>query len=586
MANKNANLFQKTKFIVKDFFDHWNIPAKEGYYLSNREFMAYAVGGMGVQGMGILTQYFAISMGVHLSYVYNFDQQIVLYTTWIVAILSLFRAPLVGWIIDNTETKWGKYRPYLLFTGLLSVVCFWLLAFIPNIFMPKAGEPYTEAKKWLVVGSYQLIYFIALTIYSFFSFGRVGLSQVITPNTNERTKLYSVGGVIDSLGPSIVQMLFPLIANGVYGQTGIVFKDQYGDWTAEQIKEAGLGFGMENILTYQIIFPIMGCICVAIALIMFFGTKERIIQEKKVKQKVSFIGGIVKSFKNKYFWIFNISNVLAFGRLLIFTSVNYVCAYMIGGPLGGNLRGIIPTLMAVGFVPGMLFSPLIQKYLGKKKMTLLSFLGSSIISLCILLLVLFAYDGAATPYLIFVGIFLHNIFAALWTVTSPAMTADYCEYQQWKTGDRLDGYMSQYTQVFTTVCGMFTGLLVSEILIKIGAKDSVSYENPEIMRNVFIMWAILGIVCGILAMIPFLFWDLTEKRQLEMTKEIKMRAIQNKLDENKFNQEDVKEAMELGMVTTEQITAMGLIVKSEETPVEKLEETEVATTTEDGTTIR
>lgn len=584
MANENTNIFQKAKFIVKDFFEHWNTPAKEGYYLSNKEFMAYAVGGMGVQGMGILTQYFAISMGVHLAYVYNFDQQIVLYTTWIVAILSLFRAPLVGWIIDNTETKWGKYRPYLLFTGLLSVVCFWLLAFIPELFMPKAGETYTDTRKWLVIGSYQLIYFIALTVYSFFSFGRVGLSQVITPNTNERTKLYSVGGVIDSLGPSIVQMLFPLIANGVYGQTGLVFKDQYGDWTAEQIKEAGLGFGMENILTYQIIFPIMGCICVAIALIMFFGTKERIIQEKKVKQKISFFGGIIKSFKNKYFWIFNISNVLAFGRLLIFVSVNYVCAYMIGGSLGGTLRGIIPTVMAVGFVPGMLFSPLIQKYLGKKKMTLLSFLGSSIISLLILFLVLFAYNGAATPYLIFVGIFLHNIFAALWTVTSPAMTADYCEYQQWKTGDRLDGYMSQYTQVFTTVCGMFTGLLVSELLIKIGAKDSISYENPEVMRSVFILWAVLGVACGILAMIPFLFWDLTEKRQLEMTNEIKMRAIQNKLDENKFTQEDVKEAIELGVLTAEQVEAMGLIAESNEPEDEELAEAAADETTKDNST--
>lgn len=560
MANENANIFQKAKFLVKDFFEHWNTPAKEGYYLSNKEFMAYAVGGMGVQGMGILTQYFAISMGVHLAYVYNFDQQIVLYTTWIVAILSLFRAPLVGWIIDNTETKWGKYRPYLLFTGLLSVVCFWLLAFIPELFMPKAGEIYTDTRKWLVIGSYQLIYFVALTVYSFFSFGRVGLSQVITPNTNERTKLYSVGGVIDSLGPSIVQMLFPLIANGVYGQKGLVFNDQYGNWTTEQVQQAGLGFGMENILTYQVIFPIMGCICVALALVMFFGTKERIIQEKKVKQKVSFIGGIVKSFKNKYFWIFNISNVLAFGRLLIFASVNYICAYMIGGQLGGDLRGIMPTVMAVGFVPGMLFSPIIQKYLGKKKMTLLSFAGSMTISLLILLLVLFAYDAAATPYLMFAGIFLHNIFAALWTVTSPAMTADYCEYQQWKTGDRLDGYMSQYTQVFSTICGLFSTWLTSTILIKLGAENSVAYEVPSVMRKVFIMWSVLGAACGALAMIPFFFWDLTEKRQLEMTKELRIRAVNNKIAEGELtSEEDIKEALELGIITAEDAREKGYV---------------------------
>ena len=170
---------------------------------------------------------------------------------------------------------------------------------------------------------------------------------------------------------------------------------------------------------------------------------------------------------------------------------------------------------------------------------------------------LFAYNGAATPYLIFVGIFLHNIFAALWTVTSPAMTADYCEYQQWKTGDRLDGYMSQYTQVFTTVCGMFTGLLVSEILIKIGAKDSVSYENPEVMRNVFIMWAVLGAISGILAMIPFLFWDLTEKRQLEMTKELKIRALQNKIQEKDLSREDAEQALELGIVTEDQLAELG-----------------------------
>lgn len=540
--------------------------------------MAYAVGGMGVQGMGILTQYFAISMGVHLAYVYNFDQQIVLYTTWIVAILSLFRAPLVGWIIDNTETKWGKYRPYLLFTGLLSVACFWLLAFIPNLFMPGEGEAYTETRKWLVIGSYQLIYFIALTVYSFFSFGRVGLSQVITPNTNERTKLYSVGGVIDSLGPSIVQMLFPLIANGVYGQQGLVFKDQYGEWTAEQVQQAGLGFGMENILTYQVIFPIMGCICVALALVMFFGTKERIIQEKKVKQKVSFIGGIVKSFKNKYFWIFNISNVLAFGRLLIFASINYICAYMIGGQLGGDLRGIMPTLMAVGFVPGMLFSPIIQKHLGKKKMTLLSFFGSMTISLLILFLVLFAYNAAVTPYLMFVGIFLHNIFAALWTVTSPAMTADYCEYQQWKTGDRLDGYMSQYTQVFTTICGLFSTWLTSAILIKLGAQESVSYENPVVMRKVFIMWAILGVACGALAMIPFLFWDLTEKRQLEMTRELKVRAMKNKIEEKEFSQDDVKEALDLGVVTAEQVIEMGFTAETENVSDEAYSEAAAAIT--------
>ncbi len=565
------NIFQKAGFLVKDFFAHWNTPPKEGYYLSNKEFLAYSVGGMGVQGMGILTQYFAINMGVHLAFVYNFDQRVVLWTTWIMAILSLFRAPLVGWIMDNTNTKWGKYRPYLLYTGLLSVVCFWLLAFIPNIFMPKSGIHETETSKWLVIGSYQVIYFIAFTAFSFFSFGRIGLAQVITPNTNERTKLYSIGGVIDSLGPSIVQMFFPLIVNAFYGSNGIKYKDQFGGFTGDELKEElidlgmppNFGFGMENIRTYQIIFPIFGVICVSLALVMFFGTKERIIQEKKVKQKVSFFSGIAKSFQNKYFWICNISNVLAFGRILIFGATYYVCAYMMAPALGGTMRGIMPTIAAIGFVPGMAFAPLIQKKLGKKKMTLISFAGSAVISALMLILVIFAFESPVTPWIYFVGLFLHNIFMALWTVTSPAMTADYCEYQQWKTGDRLDGYMSQYTTVITTICGMFTGLLTSELLIKLGASSAVDYSNPTVLRSVFIFWGILGIVCGILAIVPFLFWDLSEEKQLLMAKEIKIRSFKEKLADNSFAQEDVAEAIALGVLTEEQATQMNFIVANE-----------------------
>ena len=77
------------------------------------------------------------------------------------------------------------------------------------------------------------------------------------------------------------------------------------------------------------------------------------------------------------------------------------------------------------------------------------------------------------------------------------------------------------------------------------------------MRNVFIMWAVLGVICGILAIIPFLFWDLTEKRQLEMTKELKIRALQNKIQEKDLSREDAEQALELGIVTEDQLAELG-----------------------------
>ncbi|MDE6614801.1 MAG: MFS transporter, partial [Clostridia bacterium] len=533
------NIFQKVGYVVKDFFAHWNTPPKEGYYLSNKEFAAYSIGGMGVQAMSIFFQYFTITVGVHLSVVYDFDQMIVNWTGWIIALLSFVRAPLVGGIMDNTNSKWGKYRPYLLFAGFVCVVCYWMLAFIPNIFMPKSGQHTTEKTKWLVIGSYQIILFIATMAYGFYSFGRKGLAQVMTPNTNERTKLYSVGGVIDSLGPSIVQMFFPVIANAVYGQEGFYYGDKFKGMSAEEIaalKQAGeiphnLAFGMENIKTYQVLFPIVATLCILLGLVMFFGTKERIIEEKKVKEKVGFLDSIKKSFKNKYFMLFNVARVFEGMRLMIFSATNYVCAYMMSPAIGGAMRGIMPTIASVGYVPGMLFSPIIQKKLGKKRMTIISFAGSTCVSALMLVLVMFAYDSPITPWFYCAGLFLHNIFLALWTVTGPAMTADYCDYQQWKTGDRLDGFMTQTTEVLMTVCGMFTGLMTATILVKIGAQSAADYATPSVLKNVMIFWSISSIVFGIISLIPFFFWDLSEEKQLAMTRDIKIRGLKEKLED-------------------------------------------------------
>ena len=138
------------------------------------------------------------------------------------------------------------------------------------------------------------------------------------------------------------------------------------------------------------------------------------------------------------------------------------------------------------------------------------------------------------------------------------MTADYCEYQQWKTGERLDGYMSQFSSVITTVCGMLSGWLTTTLLIKFaGAASAEDYGEEGVMQSVLIIWGILSIVCGILAIIPFLFWNLNEKKQLEMAKDIKIRGYKEQLEANTLTQDDIAEVVALGVLTQEQALEMG-----------------------------
>ena len=85
-----------------------------------------------------------------------------------------------------------------------------------------------------------------------------------------------------------------------------------------------------------------------------------------------------------------------------------------------------------------------------------------------------------------------------------------------------------------------------------------------LLQSVLIIWAILGIVCGVLAIIPFLFWDLTEKKQLEMARDIKIRGYKEAFESGTLEQDNVEEAISLGVLTKEQAIEIGLVSKDAE----------------------
>ncbi|MDE7348776.1 MAG: hypothetical protein K2N53_03860, partial [Clostridia bacterium] len=125
------------------------------------------------------------------------------------------------------------------------------------------------------------------------------------------------------------------------------------------------------------------------------------------------------------------------------------------------------------------------------------------------------------------------------------------------------------------------------LLIKFaGAASAEDYGEEGVMQSVLIIWGILSIVCGVLAILPFLFWNLTEKKQLEMAKDIKIRGYKEQLESNTLAQENVIEAVGLGVLTAEQALEMGFSLEEnaadenavlETTEQEQLTVDEVAT---------
>lgn len=260
--------------VQKEIKTHWKTPP-EGKYISYSEFSAYSVGGIGVNTINSLFGYVALNANCLLmGSAYGIKPTHLAWLNIIMGIINLLKTPFISMLIDNTNSKWGKFRPYLLYTGIPTAVLLCGMAFMPN-----------EINYWAKVAMIGVTYSVLMIFQALYALAFTSLAQVLTPNGEERTSLLSVSMFIYSLGPSIVNMLLPILA--------------------------GLTGGMTDFKTYRIYFPIFSIVGIILSFITFKGTKEKIVVPKNYVAKVKFSEGIKQVSKNKYFWLINIHSVLS-----------------------------------------------------------------------------------------------------------------------------------------------------------------------------------------------------------------------------------------------------------------------------------
>lgn len=165
-------------------------------------------------------------------------------------VFDAFVDPVVGILSDRTNTRWGKYRPWILWTALPFAV-FFVLAFTT----PDLGE----RAKILYAG---ITYVLLMTLYSFNNTPYASLGGVMTSDIKERTSISTIRFITATVATLVVQGLtLPLVTK----------------------------FGGENAQKgWFLTILLFACIVVVLFVITFFTTKERITppvnQQTSVKQ--------------------------------------------------------------------------------------------------------------------------------------------------------------------------------------------------------------------------------------------------------------------------------------------------------------
>lgn len=482
---------EKIKQTVSSVKEHWSTPP-EGRYIPYKEILAYSVGGIGVKFVIYTVWYISLSATSLLAgSALGLKNGDLVKLNMIATIIGMFLGPIRGLIIDNTRSSKGKFRPYLLYTGIPSAILLTVFAFLPFETMT-----YNQ-KLWSLFISYMLLQLC----YPFYDQAYTTLVQVMSPNSTERADVITVSTFIYSLAPSIMGFFVPLIA----GFTG----------------------GLEHINAYRVIMPALGIGGALIGLFSYFGTKERIIVSKDYTPKVPFFKGIGAGIANKYQWARSLTSWCILFQAGVGNVTTWYFYYGIKDVLNlsteqqGVLNGTLMTILGAAATPAMLLSPLLIRKLGKRNMYIFYILGNVITLVGMYLFI-------EQIWVLYAFIWIRGFFNTFPLIADSAMSADVLDYQQYKSGDRLEGLMGQFVGTIGVFVSMGITYFTQTIVMQnhFGLVDNyddlykASFREP--LSKGMIVIALVGFV---LALIPFItMYTLTEEQHDSHIKVLKIRA--------------------------------------------------------------
>lgn len=495
-----SNLKEKVSTTWNNVVLHWKTPAL-GKYVSYKEIIAYGVGGMGVQFVMFFCSLIALSatsflVGNTIGIKPMHLQYMAVASTIIGFGITIGRS----YIIDSARFKSGKFRPWLAITGIPTVIIAVVFVWLPY-------ETMSYMQKVIAVF---LCYNLLQCFYPFFQQAYTDLANVISPNSHERTDIVSVSSIIYSMAPSLTGLFVPMLST--------------------------LTGGLNSITTYRIIHPLVAVVGLLLSYVAYAGTRERIIVAESHVTQFKFSDAFRAVAKNKYFWITSLAGWLGFleGAVGVIIGWTFIYAY----PDRMGLYGVATTLIGNAALWAMLICPIAIRVLGKRNLLI----WCNITNVVLIGLLYPLYNNIPALIILY---YLNGFVNSFSIVYNPGINADMRDYQQYFTGERIDG-MFGAVGIIGSFIGMFTGMVLPTIYQMLGLEDNYDVlEVASFREDMFDVLIIAAVIGAALNFVPYLFYDLTETKQRGIVKVLKIRAMFEDYGNGILRDESIVEAIDI-----------------------------------------
>ena len=522
MKEKVTKLFSTVKAM-------WDKPL-EGRFLNLKEILSF-----GMYSLGNSWIYNTIMLVITITYIpyfYGIDA-IHGYTIYIGgSLINMFLVPLIGQAMEKKRTKWGRYKPYILFSlpllALFTMMSMWAPQYSSEI--DRVIYAYCSCVPVIAISTF------ANNMYQ-------TMPNVITPNTQERADIMTPIGLIVGFAPTIMNIIVGPIRSAFMGQ----------EYIAMRIIGA--------------IAVVIGSLCVMFIL----KVKERVYELEdnnrelieaqeaaaraesgeggvageiaesetspaEVKaaeaetargdaEKLSFAESMKLLFKNKPLWI--LFAALVIGSLrefwMQFQPLAIQLRFAATTTEALNISGIPNTVIGFGVTVSMLLLPFCTRKLNKNWIIIV-FSCLSLLSTAILGFVGFENipQGTTSAVVLTLLFFLARVNPTYLLI--PVMLGDLADYQQYKTGRRLEGHIQNFIMVIPVLMS-FVFMLCGWVWQQDIGFEPSKYTDievvPQYLQDIATEWftaAFLLSAASILGMIVILmFYPLSKKKVEEVT---------------------------------------------------------------------